>query len=67
VEYSKNTFSYDLMERIIQDDKYEVVDEIIYYKDMIYLVLDSTLKDKIPRVVHDAPLAGHLGYLKTYM
>jgi hypothetical protein len=66
VEYSKNTFSCELMEGIIQDDRYRVVDDIIYYKDKIYLVPESTLKDKILREVHDAPLAGHLGYLKTY-
>jgi hypothetical protein len=67
VEYSKNTFSCELMEGIIQDDRYRVVDDIIYYKDMIYLFLESTLKNKIMRAVHDAPLAGHLGYLNIYM
>jgi hypothetical protein len=66
VEYSKNTFACELMEGIIQDDRYRVVDDIIYYKDRIYLVPESTLKDKILRAVHDAPLAGHPGYLKTY-
>jgi hypothetical protein len=45
---------------------YRVVDDIIYYKDMIYLVLESTLKDKILREICDAPLAGHPGYMKTY-
>ena len=29
VEYSKNTFSCELMEGTIQDDRYRVVDEII--------------------------------------
>jgi hypothetical protein len=66
VEYSKNTFSCEMMEGIIQDDRYRVVDDIIYYKDRIYLVPESTLKDKILRAVHDTPLAGHPGYLKTY-
>jgi hypothetical protein len=32
VEYSKNTFTRELMEGIIQDDKYKVVDDTIYYK-----------------------------------
>jgi hypothetical protein len=50
----------------IQDDRYTVVDDIIYYKGRIYLVPESTLKEKILRAVHDAPLAGHPGYLKTY-
>jgi hypothetical protein len=55
-----------MMEGITHDDRYRVVDDIIYYKDMIYLVLESTLKDKILRVVHDELLVGHLGYLNTY-
>jgi hypothetical protein len=42
------------------------MDDIIYYKDWIYLFLESTLKDNIPRVVHDMPLAGHPRFLKTY-
>jgi hypothetical protein len=54
------------MEGSIQDDRYRVVDDIIYYKYMIYLVPESTLKDNILREAHDAPLAGHQGYLKTY-
>jgi hypothetical protein len=49
------------MEGIIQDDRYRVVYDIIYYKNMIYLVLDSTLKDNILRAVHEAPLEGIWG------
>jgi hypothetical protein len=66
VEHSKNTFSHELMEGIVQDDRYKVVDDIIYYEDKIYLVLESTLKDKILRELHDAPLVGHPRCLKTY-
>jgi hypothetical protein len=65
VEYSKNTFACDLMDHNIQDDRYEVVDDIIYYKDHIYLVLKSTLKEKITRAMHDAPLVGHPRYFKN--
>ena len=48
------------------DDRYRVVDDIIYYKDRIYLVPESKLKQKILKEVHDSPLAGHSGFLKTY-
>jgi hypothetical protein len=34
--------------------------------ERIYLVLESTLKDKFLRKIHDAPLVGHPGYLKNY-
>jgi hypothetical protein len=54
------------MDRNIQDDRYIVVDDIIYYKDHIYLVPESTLKEKIMKVMHEVPLEGHPRYLKNY-
>jgi len=39
VEYSKNHFSCKLMDGYVQDDRYMIVDDIIYYKGIIYLVL----------------------------
>ena len=36
VEYSKNTFVYEIMDGHTHDDRYRVVDDIIYYKDWIY-------------------------------
>ena len=48
------------------DDWYTVVDDIIYYKNQIFLVSESNLKQKILEEVHDSPLAGHLGFLKMY-
>jgi hypothetical protein len=38
VEYSKNKFACEVMDHNTQDDRYKVVDDIIYYKDRIYLV-----------------------------
>ena len=49
-----------------QDNRYKVVDDIIYYKDQIYLVPKSKLKQKILKEIHASPLAKHLGFLKTY-
>ena len=66
VEYSKNKFTYELLDGKIEDDKYKVIDDIIYYKNRIYLVLESTLKKKILHAFHDSPLSGHQGFLKTY-
>jgi hypothetical protein len=66
VEYSKNKFTCELMDGHIQDDRYIVVDDIIFYKDRIYLVPESTLKEKIMRATHDTPLVGHPRYFKTY-
>jgi len=66
VEYSKNTFACEFMDGKIQDNKYKVIDDAIYYKDRISLVPESKMKDEILRVVHDTPLAGHPGFFKTY-
>jgi hypothetical protein len=68
VEYSKNAFARELIDGSIQDGRYTVVYDIVYYKGRIYLVPESTLKEKILRLraVHDTPLAGHPRYLKTY-
>ena len=66
VEYSKNKYACELLDGQIQDDRYMVIDDIIYYKNRIYLVPESTLKKKILQASHDSPLSGHQGFLKTY-
>jgi hypothetical protein len=66
VEYSKNKFSCEVMDGQIQDDRYRVIDDVIFYKDRVYLVPDSGLKKKILTAVHDSPLVGHQGFFKTY-
>jgi hypothetical protein len=66
VEYSKSKFAFEVMDNRVQDDRYKVVDDIIYYKDRIYLVPESKLKEKIMKAMHDIPLTGNPGYFKTY-
>jgi hypothetical protein len=65
VEYSKDWFACELMDVHIQHDRYKVVNEIIYYKGSIYLVMESTLREEIMRAMHDMPLERHHGYFKT--
>ena len=64
VEYSKDKFACELLDGQIQDDRYRVIDDIIYYKNKIFLVPESSLKKKILQASHDSPLAGHQGFLK---
>ena len=66
VEYSKNKFACELLDGQIQDDRYRIVDDIIFYKNRIYLVPESTLRKKIIQAAHDSPLSRHQGFLKTY-
>ena len=47
VEYSKNKFACELLDGQVQDDEYIIIDDIIYYKNRIYLVPESSLKKKI--------------------
>lgn len=54
------------MDGYILDDRYKVVDDIIYYKDRIYLVPESKLKQKILKEMHASLLAEHSGFLRTY-
>ena len=66
VEYSKDKFACEVLDGQIADDRYRVVDDVIYYKDRIYLVPNSPLRQKIMHAAHDSPLSGHQGFLKTY-
>ena len=66
MEYSKNKFACELLDGQIHDDMCRVIDDIIYYKSRIYLVLESSLKRKIIQASYDSPLPGHQGFLKTY-
>jgi hypothetical protein len=66
VEYSKNKFACEVMDGQIQDDRYRVIDDVIFYKDRVYLVPNLGLKKKILTAIHDSSLAGHQGFLKTY-
>lgn len=65
-EYSKNKFACEIMDRQLQDDRYTIIDDVIYYKDRIYLLSGLKLKEKIVRAIHDTPLERHPGYFKTY-
>lgn len=37
----------------------------MYYKDIIFVVSNSNLKNKIITTFHEFPLADHIGFFKT--
>jgi hypothetical protein len=39
VEYSKNKFACEVMDGQIQDDRYRVIDDVIFYNDRVYFKL----------------------------
>eukprot|EP00253_Pinus_taeda_P033519 PITA_33519 len=51
---------------VVAVDRYRAVDEIIYYRDQIFLIEGSQLKKKVLQASHDSPLARHQGFTKTY-
>lgn len=65
-EYVKDPLANDILEGKLQDDKFRAVNELILYKERVYIVPESKMKDKIQRACHNTPLAGHLGFYKTY-
>ena len=66
VEYSKDRFACEVLDEQVTDDRYRVMDEVIYFRDMIFLIESSKLKEKILHASHDSPLSGHQGFSKTY-
>ena len=66
MEYSKNAHACQILDGILQDERYKVLNDIIYYKDRINLVPNSKLKKDIMHTIHDVPTTGHLGFLKTH-
>ena len=48
------------------DTRYTLIDDLIIYKNMIYLVRGSKVKQLILRAFHNSPTVGHPGYFKTY-
>jgi hypothetical protein len=50
VEYSKHKCACEVMDGQVVDDRYWVLNDVIFYKDRIYLVPESTLKGNILKV-----------------
>ena len=66
VEYSKDHFACEILDRQVTDDRYRVMDEVIYFRDRIFLTGSSELKEKVFCASHDSPLSSHQGFTKTY-
>ena len=66
VEYSKDDFACEILDGVVSDERFKVMDEVIYYWDQIFLAKNSKLKEKILLASHDSPPVGHQGFTKTY-
>ncbi|KAH9308508.1 hypothetical protein KI387_036419, partial [Taxus chinensis] len=66
LEYAKKKFSNDLVEEVIVDEMYKIVNGHILYKGRVNLDPNSEVKNLILKAAHDTPLSVHQGYFKTY-
>jgi len=67
VEYSKVRKACEVLEGTHADERYRVMDEVIYYKGHIYLVLNSQLRERVLQASHDSSLSRNQGFRKTYI
>jgi hypothetical protein len=66
MEYEKDQFACQLLDGQVQDDNFKVMNDLIYYKDRIFLVPGLAFKAKVLQAYHDSLMAGHQGINKTY-
>lgn len=65
-EYAKNPLASDIIDGIVQDNRYSLANDLIIYKERIFLVPGFEVKCIVLRTFHDSPMVGHSGYFKTY-
>ena len=65
IEYAKDKFPCELFDGTNHGDRYKVLEGIIYYKYIIYLVPSPSLKEKSLKKDHYSLLASHPGFFKT--
>ena len=65
-EYARDSWASGIVDGTVVDTRYTLVDDLIIYKNRIFLVRGSKVKRIVMRALHDSPTAGHPGYFKTY-
>ena len=69
VEYADEEATKQLLETLLQiqpkDQHNSMHNGLILFKIKIYLGPQCNLKQKVLSLIHDSPLRGHSGYLKT--
>ena len=66
MEYTKDQFACQLLDRQVQDDNFRIINDLIYYKGRIFWVSGSAFKAKVLQACHNSPMAAHQGISKTY-
>ena len=66
VEYVRDSWASGIVDGIVVDTRYTLVDDLIIYKNRIFLVPGLKVKRIFMRELHDSPIARHPGYFKMY-
>jgi hypothetical protein len=48
-----------------EDSEYAVHNGILYHKDRIFVSKSNELREQLTQTMHEYPLVGHLGVLRT--
>lgn len=66
--YSEDASVQELLHKVTKGDaspKYSIREGCLYYKDVLYIPKDPTLKLKLLHLVHNSSIGGHSGFDKT--
>jgi hypothetical protein len=66
MEYAEDQFACHLLDGQVHDEYFNVINDLTYYKDQIFLVPGSAFKAKVLQACHESPMGGHQGIIKTY-
>ena len=65
-EYARDSWASGIVDGIVVDTRYTLVDDLITYKNMTFLVPRLKVKHIVMRALNDSPIARHPGYFKMY-
>lgn len=66
VEYVKVEFAKSILDGKIKNGKYTIREGMILKNNRICLATNSKMKEKVLYSLHNIPLVGHAGIIKTY-
>ena len=66
MEYSKHLFTWGVLDGEVKDERFKVVDGVIYFYNRILLVSDSKLKEGLLDAIYEILLSKPTGFVKAY-
>ena len=66
MEYSKDLFTCGVLDGEVVDERFKVVDGVIYFYNLILLVSDSKLKERLLDATYEIFLSKLTGFIRAY-